>query len=115
MTTTKLYRHPGEDAVRPEKEKGTTPFEIAPRNDNGNSTVEHSRETERGLYLPLAWAQLGREVKPQKFRGKGKRQARAAAIQAKRNQCGIGLFDAVAYLAFGAWLATVVVWLLEVL
>jgi hypothetical protein len=77
--------------------------------------VEQSRETERGLYLPLAWAQLGREAKPQKFKGKGKRQARAAAIRAKRHQGGIGLFDAVAYLAFGAWAATVALWLLEVL
>ncbi len=73
-----------------EKEKGTTPFEIAPRNDTGNSTVEHSRETERerGVYLALAWAQLARESKPQKFKGKGKRQARAAAINAKRYQGG---------------------------
>lgn len=93
MTTTKLYRHPGEDAVRPEKEKGTTPFEIAPRNDTGNSTVEHSRETERkrGIYLPLAWAQLAREVKPATFKGQHKRQARAAAINAKRHQGAIDL------------------------
>ena len=100
-----------------EKEKGTTPFEIAPRNDTGNSTVEHSRETERerGVYLPMAWAQLRREAKAKPFRGKVKRQVRAAAIRAKRHQGGIGLFDAVAWVAFGAWLATVAVWLVEVL
>ena len=75
MTTTKFYRHPGEGAARPEKEKGTTPFEIAPGNDASNSTVERSRETERerGLFLPLLWAELAREVKPAKFRGKTKR------------------------------------------
>lgn len=60
MTTINQHRHPGEDAARPEKEKGTTPFEIAPGNDTGNSTVEHPRETDRGLYLPLAWVQLSK-------------------------------------------------------
>ena len=95
--------------------KGATPCESAPQNDTSDSTRETSRETERGLYLPLAWAQLGREAKPQKFKGKGKRQARAAAIRAKRNQGGIGLFDAVAWVAFGAWAAAVILWLLEVL
>ena len=91
MTTTKFYRHPGEGAARPEKEKGTTPFEIAPGNDTGNSTVEPSRETERerGIFLPLAWAQLGREVKAKPFRGKHKRKSRAAAINAKRMSGGI--------------------------
>ena len=100
-----------------ENKKGATPFEIAPGNDTGNSTVEHSRETERerGVYLPMAWAQLRREAKAKPFRGKAKRQARAAAIRAKRHQGGIGLFDAVAWVAFGAWLATVAVWLVEVL
>ncbi len=100
-----------------DNKKGTTPFEIAPGNDASNSTVEHSRETERerGEYLPLAWAELGREVKAKPFKGKAKRKSRAAAIQAKRNQGGIGLFDAVAWVAFGAWLATVALWLAEVL
>ena len=64
--------------------KGATSCESAPQNDTSDSTRETSRETERGLYLPLAWAQLGRESKPQKFKGKAKRQARAAAINAKR-------------------------------
>jgi len=68
-----------------ETEKGAPPFEIAPGNDTGNFTVEHSRETNRGLYLPLAWAQLAREVKPQKFKG----ELRAAAINAKRMSGGI--------------------------
>ena len=95
--------------------KGATPSESAPQNDTSDSTRETSRETERGLYLPLAWAELGREVKPKPFRGKGKRKSRADAIQAKRNQGGIGLFDAVAWVAFGAWAATVILWLVEVL
>ena len=98
-----------------DNKRGATPCESAPQNDTSDSTRETSRETGRGLYLPLAWAQLGREAKPQKFKGKGKRQARAAAIRAKRHQGGIGLFDAVAYLAFGAGAATVALWLLEVL
>jgi hypothetical protein len=100
-----------------DNKKGATPCESAPRNDANNSTVEHSRETERerGEYLPLAWAELGREAKAKPFRGKGKRKSRAAAISAKRHQGGIGLFDAVAWVAFGAWLATVALWLLEVL
>ena len=98
-----------------ENKKGATPCESAPQTDTSDSTRETSRETERGLYLPLAWAQLGRESKPQKFKGKAKRQARAAAIRAKRHQGGIGLFDAVAWVAFGAWLATVALWLLEVI
>ena len=67
-----------------ENKKGATPCESAPQTDTSDSTRETSRETERGLYLPLAWAQLGRESKPQKFKGKAKRQARAAAINAKR-------------------------------
>lgn len=96
--------------------KGATPFEIAPGNDTSDSTRETSRETgrERGEYLPLAWAELGREVKAKPFKGKAKRQARAAAIRVKRHQGGIGLLDAVAWVAFGAWLATVALWLVEV-
>ena len=114
------HRHHGEDAAHPDATKENATAGNRGAADRANqtdqhSTVEQSRETERGLYLPLAWAQLGREAKPQKFKGKGKRQARAAAIRAKRHQGGIGLFDAVAYLAFGAWAATVALWLLEVL
>lgn len=69
-----------------QKEKGATPCESAPHTDTRNSTRETSRETEgeRGLYLPLAWAQLGNPVKPPRFRGKTKRKSRADAIRAKR-------------------------------
>ena len=98
-----------------DNKKGATPCESAPQTDTSDSTRETSRETERGVYLPLAWAQLGRESKPQKFKGKGKRKSRAAAISAKRHQGGAALFDALAYVALGAWLATVALWLLEVI
>ena len=100
-----------------ENKKGATPFEIAPGNDTGNSTVEHSRETERerGEYLPLAWARLGGAVEPQRFRGKSKRKSRQAAIQAKRGMGGGALIEALGWVSFGAWLATVALWLVEVL
>ncbi len=73
-----------------DKKKGATPCESAPLNDTPDFTRETPRETsrERGLYLPLLWAELGRAAKPAKFRGKGKRQARAAAIRAKRGDLG---------------------------
>ena len=114
------HRLTGEGAAHPERDNalgGNQGAEGAKQSgiDTRNSTRETSRETERGLYLPLAWAELGREVKAKPFKGKAKRQARAAAINAKRHQGGIGLFDAVAYLAFGAWAATVILWLVEVL
>ena len=122
MTTTKFYRHQGEDAAHPDTTKENATAGDRGAADKANqtdqySTVEQPRESgrERPLYLPLAWAQLGREVKPAKFKGKGKRQARAAAIRAKRHQGGIGLFDAVAWVAFGVWAAAVVVWLVEVI
>ena len=98
-----------------DNKKGAPPCESAPQTDTSDSTRETSRETERGVYLPLAWAQLGREAKAKPFRGKGKRKSRAAAISAKRHQGGAALFDAVAWVAFGAWLATVALWLAEVL
>ena len=116
------HRLAGEGVAHPERDNalgGNQGAEGARQSgiDTRNSTCETSRETERerGEYLPLAWAELGREVKPQKFRGKSKRKSRAAAIQAKRNQGGIGLFDAVAWVAFGAWAAAVILWLVEVL
>ena len=116
------HRHQGEDAAHPDATKENATAGNRGAADRANqtdqhSTVEQSRETERerGVYLPLAWAQLGREAKPQKFKGKGKRKSRADAIQAKRNQCGAALFDALAYVALGAWLATVALWLLEVI
>jgi hypothetical protein len=73
-----------------DNKKGATPCESAPQNDTADSTRETSRETqrERGLYAPLLWAELGRAVKAKPFRGKGKRQARADAIRAKRHQGG---------------------------
>ncbi len=110
------HRHQGEDAAHPEKENATAGNRGAA--DKANQTDPHfTRETERerGLFLPLLWAELAREVKPAKFRGKTKRKSRAAAITAKRNQGGAALFDALAWVAFGAWLATVALWLLEVL
>lgn len=113
------HRLTGEGVAHPERDNalgGNQGAEGARQSgiDTRNSTCETSRETERGVYLPLAWAQLGREAKAKPFRGKAKRQARADAIRVKR-MGGIGLFDAVAYLAFGAWAATVALWLLEVI
>lgn len=103
------HRQQGEDAAHPDATKENATAGNRGAADRANqtdqhSTVEQSRETERerGVYLPLAW-------------GKGKRKSRADAIQAKRNQGGIGLFDAVAWVAFGAWAAAVILWLAEVL
>ncbi len=91
--TINFYRHSAEDAAHPDatKENATAGNRGAADRANQtdpNSTRETSRETERerGVYLPLAWAQLGCEAKPAKFRGKHKRAARQAAINAKRNQ-----------------------------
>lgn len=87
------HRHHGEDAAHPDATKENATAGNRGAADRANqtdqhSTVEQSRETERerGLFLPLLWAQLGCEVKPAKFRGKHKRAARQAAINAKRNQ-----------------------------
>ncbi|MGQ5487561.1 hypothetical protein ACUH78_01850 [Thauera sp. ZXT1-4] len=90
--TTDQHRLPGEGAAQPEKDNATAGNRgvgaAKQATDAADSIRETSRETERerGLFLPLLWAELAREVKPAKFRGKGKRQARAAAINAKRNQ-----------------------------
>lgn len=70
-----------------DNKKGTDPFETAPCNDTPDSTAPEA-ERERGLFLPLAWAQLGGTVKPQPFRGKAKRKSRQAAIQQKRGHHG---------------------------
>ncbi len=88
--TINFYRHPAEaDACTKETghdpKQGRTPS----TSTDANSTVEQAPaeadvSRERGLFLPLLWAELGRESKPQKFKGKAKRQARAAAINAKR-------------------------------
>lgn len=67
-----------------DKKKGTIPFESAPHTDTVDSTVER----ERGLFLPLLWAELGREVKAKPFKGKTKRKARSDAIRAKRGEQG---------------------------
>ena len=116
------HRQQGEDAAHPDVEKENATAGNRGAADRANQTDPHftcetSRETkrERGVYLPLAWAQLARESKPQKFKDKAKRQARAAAIRVKRHQGGAALFDALAYVALGAWLATVALWLLEVI
>lgn len=56
--------------------------------DTPKYSVEPARESsrERGLYMPRASSQLGRDIKPKPFRGKHKRKSRADAINAKRNQ-----------------------------
>ncbi|WP_157277016.1 hypothetical protein [Thauera aminoaromatica] len=113
------HRLSGEGGAQPEKENAPAGNQGAEHNNqtDHDSTVEHSRETERerGEYLPLAWARLGGAVEPQQFKGKTKRKSRQAAIQAKRGMSGGALIEALAYLALGAWAAAVVLWLLEVL
>ena len=63
----------------------------------GNST-----DAQRGRLL-AAMREAGRDPH---------RQARYVLTP---NQCGAALFDALAWVAFGAWLATVALWLVEVL
>lgn len=119
------HRHQSEAPAHPDATKESATAGNRGAADRANQTDRHSTveqapaeadvSRERGLFLPLLWAELGREVKPKPFRGKGKRKSRADAIQAKRNQCGAALFDALAYVALGAWLATVALWLLEVI
>lgn len=99
-------RQIGEGAAHPDatKENATAGNRGADKTNltDHHSTVEHPRETERGLYLPLAWAQLGNAVKPAKFRGKNKRKTRADAIRAKRS---MGHMD----LQLAGWLVLAVV------
>lgn len=68
------------------------------QNDRLNSTVEHPRETlrELGLFLPLAWAEPAKSVKPAPLHGNDK--SRVAAIQRKRNQGAVdaGLANLIA-------------------
>lgn len=92
--TTNQYRHPAEapahtDAGHENATAGNCGADKA-NQTVGDPIVERSRETkrERGLYLPLLWAALARAAKPAKFRGKSKRQLRAAAICAKRSDQG---------------------------
>lgn len=73
-----------------DKKKGATPCESAPQTDIRDS-IAHDDRRERGLFLPLAWAELGKAVKPQPFRGKAKRKSRAAAINAKGNQGAVDI------------------------
>ena len=145
MTTINHYRYPGEDAARPEKEDAPVCETEAPNATAPlDSTPEAPRETTRPLFHALTWrgtpavqdgdqAQqipdtktpdpvagwhaLGDQArKAQKpFRGKAKRNARRAALQAKRHQAGISTFDILAHLALGAWLATVLLWAWEAL
>lgn len=90
------HRPTGEDGARPDaiNEAGRNLGQedaTHEQNDRRNSTAEHPREAlrERGLFLPLAWAELAKSVKPQPFRGRSKRKSLAAAINAKRNQGNI--------------------------
>lgn len=86
--TINQYRCSAEVGAQPEKDKGRIPGQDATheQNETLNSTVKQSRETERerGLFLPLAWAELAKGVKPASSRGKAKRKSRVAAISAKR-------------------------------
>ncbi len=121
------------------KERGATPCEVTPHGTTAQADITTPvREVEvpRGAYHPLTWRgadpqqqdgdgacrnsgtpQLADQArKAQKpFRGKAKRNARRAALQAKRHQAGISTFDILAHLAFGAWLATVLLWAWEAL
>ena len=90
------HRQQGEYAAHPDATKENATAGNRGAADRANQTGPHftcetSRETdrERGLFLPLLWAELAREVKPAKFRGKTKRKSRADAINAKRNQGAI--------------------------
>mgnify|MGYP003442337827 FL=1 len=92
--TTNQYRHPAEapahaDAGHEKATEGNRGADKANYAD-GVSIVERSRETkrERGLYLPLRWAELASAVKPAKSRVKSPRELRAAAIRAKRGNQG---------------------------
>ncbi len=126
------------------KEKGAVPFETTPPSATApaHDTPDAPRETTRPLFHALTWR--GTEVQQQDAdqaqtqetktpdpllgwhalaapakaklpRGKAKRNARRAALQAKRHQAGISTFDILAHLALGAWLATVLLWAWETL
>jgi hypothetical protein len=92
--TTNQYRYPAEalahaDAAHENALAGNRGAD-KPNQAVGDSIAERSCETtrERGLYLPLLWAELARAVKPAKSRGKSKRQLRAAAVRVKRGDQG---------------------------
>lgn len=96
--TINFYRLPGETLARPEATKGNATAGNRGAADRAKQSEHHSTveqapaeadvSRERGLFLPLMWAELGREAKAKPFKGKGKRKSRAAAIQAKRYQGG---------------------------
>lgn len=102
------HRLPGEDAAHPDatKENATAGNRGADKANQMESMpiVERSRETtrERGLYPPPLWAELARAVKRAKFRGKSKRQLRAAAIHAKRGDQGAIDFQLIGLIALAA-------------
>ena len=100
-----------------EKEKGAAPCEATPSGTtapNQSNTASPQREGPRPEYHPLSW-RAEQEKKAKLPRGKGRRDARRAAVQAKRMQSGVGTFDMLAHLALGAWLATVLLWAWETL
>ena len=100
-----------------EKEKGAAPCEATPPGTtalNQSNTASPQREGPRPEYHPLTW-RAAHEKKAKLPRGKGRRDARRAAVQAKRMQSGMGSFDLLAHIVLGAWLAAVAMWAWEVL
>ena len=122
------------------EKKGAAPFENAPHGTTAQAdiTTPAAEVEARALYNPLTWRtpevpdqaqqtptektpdpllgwhQLGDPArKAQKpFRGKVKRNARRAALQAKRHQAGGATLDALCLAAGVFWLASVCAWLL---
>lgn len=87
------------------------PSATAPDQSN---TASPQREGPRPEYHPLSW-RAEQEKKAKLPRGKGRRDARRAAVQAKRMQSGVGTFDMLANIALFGWLAAVAVWAWEAL
>lgn len=115
--TTNFYRHQGEAPAHPDATKenalaGNQGAADKAKQSDRYSTVEQAPaeadvSRDRGLFLPLLWAELGRGVKPAPFRGKHKRKSRADAINAKRNQGDIA-FELLLALMWAA--ATAAIW-----
>lgn len=78
-----------------QNKKGTDPFETAPGNDSSNSTAPVV-ERERGLFLPLAWAQL---------EGKPSRESRKLKRTWKRKAGGAISAELLGLLVLGAVVA----------
>lgn len=100
-----------------EKEKGAAPCEATPSGTTAPAqfnTASPQREGPRPEYHPLSW-RAEQEKKAKLPRGKGRRDARRAAVQAKRMQSGVGTFDMLANIALFGWLAAVAVWAWEAL